>query len=346
MRQAGRYMAAFRAYSDVQPFRQRSETSSTAIQLSLQPYQAFGVDAIIMFSDILTPLPAALHMQFEMRPGIGPTFPTPLRSDLSIHTLLTQCPIDSFLPTSSLPFVADTLDKLRHTHLQHDPHTALLGFVGAPFTLAAYMIEGRGSKVLSQVKRFMYADDSTSTTSDNETATPHGLHALLSHLADVIARYAIFQLDSGAHAVQLFESWAHHLSPVQFETYALPYAARIVQAVKAARPHAPVLYFANGSAGKLRLLKKALAEDADVIALDWGVGLDEARNEFGHDVVLQGNVDPAILAVGSEAAIRQAVHDTVRVGGEKLILNLGHGVMKETPEDAVRAFVDEVKKLA
>lgn len=332
MRQAGRYMAAFRKYSDHQPFRQRSESPSIAVELSLQPYLAFGTDAVIMFSDILTPLPA-LGVDFDVISGSGPAFPNPIRSPHQVDSLTNA----SFDPHNSLPFISEILSTLKD-RLSTDPQVALLGFVGAPFTLAAYMIEGRPVKNLSYVKSFMYGE--------NSGVDRKALHAILDRLSTVVAEYAIYQIDCGAQAIQLFDSWAHHLSPDQYAEFALPYAVKVAKAVKASRPEAVLIFFANGSGGKLHDISAKIASLVEVIGLDWSVRMSDARQVFGDNVVLQGNVDPCILSCGSEEQIRSAVQDTVKQAGERLIINLGHGVLKETPEAAVAMFVDEVKRTA
>lgn len=334
MRQAGRYMAAFRQYSDHHPFRHRSESPSIAIELSLQPYRAFGTDAVIMFSDILTPLPA-LGVDFDVISGKGPAFPDPIRTTQHVRSLINA----PFNPQKSLPFISEILTSLRDTLSKENPDVALLGFVGAPFTLAAYMIEGRPVKNLGHVKSMMYAD--------NGGMDKKSLHAILDRLSHSVAEYAIYQIDCGAQAIQLFDSWAHHLSPDQYIEFALPYAAKVARLIRDSRPDAVIIFFANGSGGKLHDIADGIAPLVDVIGIDWGVRMSDARKVFGDNVVLQGNVDPSILTCGSESQIRTSVRSTVeQAGGKNLILNLGHGVIKETPENSVAHFVDEVKQLA
>lgn len=332
MRQAGRYMADFRTFSNRYPFRHRSESPEIAIELSMQPYRAFGTDAVIMFSDILTPLPA-LGVDFDVVSGSGPIIPNPIRTPQLVNTLLEA----DFDPKASLPFVADILNTLR-SQLASDPDVALLGFIAAPFTLAAYIIEGRTVKNVTNVKRFMYAEE--------KGVDAAALHAILDRLSDALAQYAIYQIDNGAQAVQLFDSWAHHLSPDQYAQFALPYAAKVARVVRAARPQAVLLFFANGSAGKLIDISDQISAYVDVVGMDWSVRMSDARQVFGDRVALQGNVDPSILTCGSEQQIRNAVRKTVQQAGPGLILNLGHGVIKETPEEAVRVFVNEAKSLA
>jgi len=325
MRQAGRYMAAFRAYSERYPFRQRSETPDMAIELSLQPYRAFGVDATIMFSDILTPLPA-LGIEFDVVPGKGPRIASPLR-DAAAVAAVAATPLDA--PTK-LPFVGATLRALRR-ELEAEP-TAVMGFVGAPFTLAAYAVEGGADKHLKVTKRMM--------------ATPDGqavLRPLLDALATAIGEYAVHQIDAGAHAVQLFDSWAHHLSPSQYRLWALPYARTVAAAVRAAHPGVPVLFFANGAGGKLEDIASTLGDVVDVVSLDWSVGMGAARRRLGADTVVQGNTDPMVLFAGDEAGVRAEVEAVCTAAGRGHILNLGHGVMQGTPEAAVGTFCDAAR---
>jgi uroporphyrinogen decarboxylase len=329
MRQAGRYMAEFRAYSDKVPFRVRSESPEIAFELSMQPYRAFRTDGVIMFSDILTPLPA-LGVEFDITPGKGPVFPQPIRTEAQAAAIAAAV----FDPTTALPFVATLLDSLA-AELADQP-TTLLGFVGAPFTLAAYAIEGAGCKNLVETKRMMYGTGGASEAV---------LQTVLNSFADMAGAYAVFQIDHGAQVVQFFDSWAHHLSPAQYRKYALPAAKRSLAYVKKHRPDTPVVFFANGSAGKLEDIVTALRDDIDVLQLDWSVSMADARRRLGNDLVLQGNVDPTILLSGNEQAIRNAVRECVAEAGPRShILNLGHGVIKETPEVAVAVFCDEVRR--
>lgn len=327
LRQAGRYMGSFRAYSDRLPFRARSEDAKIARELSLQPWRAFSTDAIILFSDILTPLPA-LGIDFDIVSGRGPVLPDPVRTlrraqDVAEHAA-------RFAPANRLPFVAEALGNLRGDVRGTD--TALLGFVGAPFTLAAYSVEGAGAKHLVHTKRMIGGDDGAFRT-------------LMDAVTAMIVDYAVYQLDSGAHAVQLFESWAHHLAPGMYAAAALPWVRLAGEGIKAKRPGAKVFFFANGGAGKLELIKKELAHCVDVFHVDWTVDMTDARARLGSDVCLQGNVDPGVLLTGTEDAIRREVRRciaTARPG--RHILNLGHGVVKETPEEAVRIFCDAARE--
>ncbi len=330
LRQAGRYMASFRAYSDKMPFRTRSEDAAIVRTLSLQPWHAFGTDAVILFSDILTPLPA-LGIDFDVVPGKGPVLPQPVRSISRARDVLSRA--EAFDPASSLPFVAEALANLRLDVGGTD--SALLGFVGAPFTLAAYSVEGGSSKHIANTKRLMLGP-----TSDECGA----LRILLDAITQMVIKYAIYQLDSGAHAVQLFESWAHHMTPNQFKSSALPWVRMAAEGIKKERPDASLFFFANGAGGKLEMMKEELAHCVDVFAFDASIDMTDARRRLGDDVCIQGNVDPAVLLSGSPDTIRDAVQSCLlgaRPGPH--ILNLGHGVVKETPEEAVRMFCDAAK---
>jgi len=319
MRQAGRYMKAFKEYSDKYPFRVRSETPDIAIELSLQPFKAFGTDGVIMFSDILTPLPS-MGIEFDVVKGSGPVIFDPIRSAVQVSKLKK---IDD--PDKTTPFLRTILSSLRK---ETEGKTTLLGFVGSPFTLAAYAIEGKANKNCYQTKKMMYNN-------------PALLHSILSHIADSIGVYACHQVDSGAQVLQLFESWAHHLGPDDFSVFAKPYADRVAAAIKAKHPTVPIIYFANGGSS---YLERQRDMKADMIGVDWAVDMAEARRILGPGVPISGNVDPLVL-MGPEEKIRESVRDCIRKGGgQGHILNLGHGVIEPTPEAAVAAFVDEAKR--
>ena len=202
----------------------------------------------------------------------------------------------------------------------------MLGFIGTPWTLAAYAVEGGAEKSCTRTKALMHH-------------APHVLHALLAHLAESLGAYAIHQIDAGAQVVQLFDSWAHHLSPDQFREFSLPYAERVMAAVRARHPAVPLIFHANGSAGKERAMA---ACSADVLGLDWATDMRDARATFGASAVLQGNVDPQLL-FGPEAVVRAAVADCVAAAGRHHILNVGHGVAQGTPEEAVALFCERAR---
>ena len=317
MRQAGRYMAEFRAYSNKFPFRHRSETSEIAIELSLQPWRAFKPDGVIMFSDILTPLPA-LGVEFDVVKGKGPVISTPVRTMDDVKALKTM---DD--PDAQLPFIREILSSLRQ---EVDGQSTLLGFVGTPWTLAAYAMEGSSDRHLMKTKQIMTQDPAT-------------LHAYLSHLADALGVYVCHQIDCGAQVVQLFDSWAHHLSPQQFLEFSHPYNERIIAYVKARHPNTPLIFHANGGCGKLNELKLSTA---DVIGLDWNTNMAEAR-AIMPDRVLQGNMDPMYLFAGKDRIEKEVANNVRDAGKGKHILNVGHGVVQGTPEEAVGHFCDAAR---
>ena len=326
MRQAGRYMSAFRQYSDKYPFRQRSETPSIAIELSLQCHRAYGMDGIIMFSDILTPLPT-LGIEFDVVKGIGPVISTEIRSMEDVMTLKDASQVNF---DETLPFIRETLGTLAKE--AEMANTSLIGFVGAPFTLAAYTIEGKSSKDCLATKKMMMADG-------NDGA----MTRFLDQLAIMIGNYACHQIDCGAQVIQVFESWAHQLSPAQFEQFAKPAAQKAIRIIKEKYPTVPVIYFANGGSSYLELQKDM---GCDMIAVDWSIDMAQARKILGPDIPISGNIDPTIL-FGTKEQIEQAVRDCIdKAGGpgNKHLLNLGHGVMQGTPEEAVGWLVDECKR--
>ncbi|MBV8884674.1 MAG: uroporphyrinogen decarboxylase [Chroococcidiopsidaceae cyanobacterium CP_BM_RX_35] len=319
MRQAGRYMKAYRELRDKYPsFRDRSEIPEVAIEISLQPFRAFAPDGVILFSDIVTPLPG-IGIDMDIVEGKGPIINSPIRSQEQIDQLY---PLE---PEEKLPFIREILQALRQ---EVGNRAAVLGFVGAPWTLAAYAIEGKGSKDYEQIKGMAFRE-------------PSLLHQLLEKLADALAVYIRYQIDSGAQMVQMFDSWAGQLSPQDFETFALPYQQRVVRQVKATHPDTPLILYINGSAG---LLERMAQSGMDFISLDWTVDMAEARNRLGAHVGVQGNLDPCAL-FGSKELIRDRIHDTIRKAGNRgHILNLGHGVLQNTPEENVAFFFETAKQ--
>lgn len=317
-------MEAFREYSDKIPFRERSETPDYAVELSLQCHRAFGMDGIIMFSDILTPLPV-LGIDFDVVKGSGPVITSKIRTEQDVADL----PRYEF--DEKVPFIRETLSRLSKEAEQ--ANTSLIGFVGAPFTLAAYTIEGKSSKHCLTTKKLMMADDS----GENKCMT-----LFLEKLADMIADYACHQIECGAQVIQVFESWSHQLSPAWFAQFAKPAAQAAIAGIKRRHPDVPVIYFANGGSSYLELQRDM---GADMIAVDWSVDMAQARQRLGSDVAVSGNLDPTVL-FGTKEQIEAAVRDCIdKAGGPgHHLLNLGHGVMQGTPEEAVKWLVDECKR--
>lgn len=207
--------------------------------------------------------------------------------------------------------------------------STVLGFVGAPWTLAAYAVEGKGSKTYSIIKNMAFSD-------------PTILHQFLEKLADAIAVYARYQIDCGAQVVQMFDSWAGQLSPQDYDTFALPYQRRVFEQVKQTHPDTPLILLVSGSAG---VLERMAQSGADIVTVDWAVDMADARARLGKHVKVQGNLDPGVL-FGSKQFIRDRILDTVRKAGNwGHILNLGHGVLPETPEENVAFFFETAKQL-
>ncbi|WP_341529226.1 uroporphyrinogen decarboxylase [Nostoc sp. UHCC 0302] len=320
MRQAGRYMKAYRDLREKYPsFRDRSEIPEVAIEVSLQPWKAFQPDGVILFSDIVTPLPG-LGIDMDIAEGKGPIISSPIRTQAQVDSLR---PLE---PEAALPFIKTILQALRS---EVGNKSTVLGFVGAPWTLAAYAVEGKGSKTYSIIKNMAFSD-------------PAILHQLLAKFADAIAVYARYQIDSGAQVVQMFDSWAGQLSPQDYDTFALPYQQRVFQQVKQTHPDTPLILLVSGSAGVLERMAKS---GADIVSVDWAVDMADARARLGKQVKVQGNLDPGVL-FGSKQFIRDRILDTVRKAGNwGHILNLGHGVLPETPEENVAFFFETAKQL-
>jgi len=320
MRQAGRYMKAYRDLREKYPsFRERSEIPEVAIEVSLQPWKAFQPDGVILFSDIVTPLPG-LGIEMDIAEGKGPIIDSPIRTQEQVEALR---PLE---PEESLPFIKTILQSLRQ---EVGNKSTVLGFVGAPWTLAAYAVEGKGSKTYSAIKGMAFSD-------------PTILHQLMGKLADAIAVYTRYQIDCGAQVVQMFDSWAGQLSPQDYETFALPYQQRVFRQVRATHPDTPLILLVSGSAG---VLEKMAQSGADIISVDWTVDMADARTRLGKQMKVQGNLDPGVL-FGSQAFIRDRIIDTVRKAGNRgHILNLGHGVLPTTPEENVAFFFETAKQL-
>lgn len=251
-----------------------------------------------------------------MQKGVGPIIPEPLPWD-ETHRLATI-----YEPDLQFPFVKPIFEGIKQ-EVGND--AAALGFIGSPWTVMAYAFEGRSVRHLERTKKMLMQ-------------SPAVAHAYLSHISEQLAVYAMHQVDAGAEAVQIFDSWAHHLSESDLERLSLPYVQQIISKLHAHRPQAPVLYHANGSCGKLNAMARTLS--ADVVSVDWATSLRDARAVFGDEQVLQGNVDPSALLCSDDTVHEQALqcwHDT---GCGKHILNTGHGVLQSTPPDAPASLVN------
>ncbi|XP_071698381.1 uroporphyrinogen decarboxylase 1, chloroplastic-like isoform X1 [Rutidosis leptorrhynchoides] len=317
MRQAGRYMAVYRKLAEKHPsFRERSETTDLIVEISLQPWEAFRPDGVIIFSDILTPLPA-FGVPFDIEEVRGPVIQTPIRSEEGLKALH---PIN----LDQLNFVGDSLKILKQ---EVNGKAAILGFVGAPWTIATYIVEGGTTRTYTNIKSMCHT-------------APHVLRSLLSHLTEAIAAYVVYQVKSGADCVQIFDSWGGQLPPNMWELWSKPYINeyfQIVSIVKRECPEIPLVLYINGNGG---LLEKMKGTGVDVIGLDWTVDMADGRRRLGDDISIQGNVDPAYL-FSPLPALTDEIHRVVKCAGPRgHILNLGHGVLVGTPEEAVARFFD------
>ena len=318
MRQAGRYMPEYRAVRARHGFLELCKNSEAAAEVTLQPVDRLGVDAAILFADILLVAePLGVGLQFAK--GEGPVIHRPVRSEADVARLPA---VDV---AGDLGFVFETV-RLAVKGL--GGRVPLLGFAGAPFTVASYLIEGGPSRDFLWTKRLMHE-------------APEAWHRLLSQLVDVTAQYLNGQIAAGAEAVQLFDSWVGALSPADYGAYVLPHTHALIAALA---PGVPVIHFGTGTAGLLPLMRAA---GGDVIGVDWRVDLDAAWAAVGHDVAVQGNLDPAVL-LASPAVIRaQTRHVLDRARARPgHIFNLGHGIHQATPVDHVRALVDIVHELS
>ncbi|KNA03518.1 hypothetical protein SOVF_208410 isoform B [Spinacia oleracea] len=317
MRQAGRYMAVYRKLAEKHPsFRERSETTDLIVKISLQPWEAFHPDGVIIFSDILTPLPA-FGVPFDIEEVRGPVIQSPIRDKDALKALH---PID----LEKLSFVGESLKILRH---EVGDKAAILGFVGAPWTIATYIVEGGTTRTYTTIKSMCHT-------------SPHVLEALLSHITEAITEYIVYQVQAGAHCIQIFDSWGGQLPPHMWERWSKPYIKQIVDAVRKRCPETPLVFYINGNGGLLERMKDT---GVDVIGLDWTVDMADGRSRLGPEISVQGNVDPAFL-FSPLAALTDEIHRVVKCAGPKgHILNLGHGVLVGTPEEAVAHFFDVAK---
>jgi uroporphyrinogen decarboxylase len=317
MRQAGRYLPEYRAVRAKADFLTMCRTPELACEVTLQPIDLIGTDAAIIFSDILV-IPEAMGMHLVMEESVGPQFPEPVRTRAAVDALRDP------VPEEDLRYV---LDAVRLTRRELHGRVPLIGFAGAPWTLAAYMVEGRGTKQFAVAKKMLFQDPATA-------------HALLAKLADAVGNFLVAQARAGAHALQLFESWAGALAPQEFRTFALPYLARAAAIARTAGM--PLIVFAPGASWALELLAEATG--ADVVGVDWHIEAAEARRRLAPlGVSMQGNFDPCAL-YGSPDQVRERTFRMLEdFGGQRHIANLGHGILPDTPVASAKAFVDAVK---
>ena len=314
MRQAGRYMPEYRAIREKFSLLEICDQSELAAEVTLQPVKALGVDAAILFADILLPaIPLGVGLEFAK--GEGPILHNPVRTLQDVRNLR---PVD---PDTDLGYVMEAIRILRG-ELKDVP---LIGFCGAPFTVASYIIEGGSTREFLKTKTMMYSD-------------PQAWHALMEKLSGVLSDYLLAQIRAGAQAVQVFDSWVGMLNAADYLEFVQPYSRRILQAAQ--ETGVPVIHFGTGTTTLLPAMKAA---GGTVLGLDWRIPLDEGWNLVGQDVAIQGNLDPALL-FAPLPEIKKRVDDILRRAGGRPghIFNLGHGILQHTPVENVKAVVDMV----
>ncbi len=316
MRQAGRYLPEYREIRAKTTFLGLCKTPDLAAEVTAQPVRRLGVDAAIIFSDILIAV-EAMGLPLELNDK-GPHLPSPVRSSADVDKLSVPD------PELSMGFVAEAIRRARKLL---DDSVPVIGFCGAPFTLAAYMVEGGGSKSYIDIKRLLFEQ-------------PKVAHRLFEKLTATLIPYLKMQVAAGAQIVQVFDSWGGELSPRDFETFSLPYVSRIVHELQATG--VPVIYFGTSMS---TLLPQCKRTGADVVGLDWRIEIDEGRKVLGPDVAVQGNLDPIALFL-PRVELEARVDDILRRAGPLgHIFNLGHGITPPTDPDSAKALVETVHRL-
>ena len=316
MRQAGRILPEYRAIRNkLSGFIELATTPELAAEVTLQPVDILGVDAAIIFSDILV-IPEAMGLPYEMVEKKGPNFPQTIKSAEDVAKLRIA------EPEEHLDYV---LEAIKITKKELAGRVPLIGFAGAPFTIFCYMVEGSGSKTFSKAKKMLYQ-------------RPDLAKELLQKITDSTIVYLKAQIAAGANIVQVFDSWAGILSPAHYQEFSIPYLSQICQAIK--EVGTPITLFAKGAYFAREAMSKL---DCNVLGLDWTMDIQESRKIIGSSKALQGNLDPCAL-YGSEADIREATRNMLNQFGAKgHIANLGHGVYPDTDPEKVKIFIDEVK---
>lgn len=317
MRQAGRYLPEYRAVREKADFLTMCKTPELASEVTIQPIDLIGTDAAIIFSDILV-IPEAMGMHLEMHEGKGPIFPNPIRNENDAKQL------KELDPYTDLKYV---LDAVSLTKRELNGRVPLIGFSGSPWTLLTYMVEGRGSKTFSQIKKLIYNN-------------PKLAHSLLDKIASAVARYLTAKIEAGVDAIQIFDTWGGILSPSDFSEFSLQYITKVISEVK--RQDRPVIVFAKGVHYKLNELASC---GADVLGMDWTMDLGRVRAETGGRVALQGNMDPTVLYAPQDK-IREEVKKVLASYGHGSghIFNLGHGILPDVDPDNAKALVSFVKE--
>lgn len=314
MRQAGRILPQYRALrASLSGFKELVSTPDLAAEVTIQPVDELGVDAAIIFSDILV-IPECMGLDYEMVEKRGPHFPETIKTNADVEKLLSG--VDA---AEKLEYV---FDAVKETKIRLNNRVPLIGFSGAPWTLMAYMIEGGGSKTFSKAKAMLYRD-------------PALAKALLDKLTDTIIEYIKLKIEAGVDVVQIFDSWAGMLDRSIYEEFMIP----SLQKIRSAITEVPVIIFSKGAWFSLDQIAKI---KPNAIGLDWNITPKHARSIIGAEQVVQGNMDPCVL-YGSHQSIENTAHNMMNAMGPHHIVNLGHGVYPDTPLDGVKAFVNSIK---
>ena len=316
MRQAGRILPQYRAIrSSLSGFIELVKTPDLVAEVTIQPVDELGVDAAIIFSDILV-IPECMGLDYELIEKKGPYFPETIQSKSDIDRLGKGS-----AAAEKLSYVYEGISK---TVDALDRRVPLIGFAGAPFTLLCYMIEGSGSKTFSKAKKFLYQE-------------PDSAHALLDKLTETIIAYLHLKIDHGVDAVQVFDSWAGVLDADTYATFCIPYLKRINDAIV---DRVPTILFSKGAWFSLDKLHEI---ESSALGVDWNMPVEYVRSITGSDKVLQGNMDPCVL-YGSESSIQEKTREIIAKMGRNHIMNLGHGVYPDTPLDGVKTMVNTAKE--
>ena len=317
MRQAGRYLPQYMEVRKKVSFLELCKTPELAAEVTIQPIDYLGADAAILFSDILTPVePMGLKLDFVP----GPVFENPVRTKADIDAL--RIPVME----EDVPYVLETIRILRR---EFEGRVPLIGFGGAPFTLACYMVEGKGSKDFAQIKRMMYG-------------APELYSALMDKITEMDRQYLNAQIAAGAQAIQIFDTWGGIVSPLDYEKYILPYTKKLIDGLD--RDGVPVIHFVKGAGTMLDAVKKA---GSDVVGLDWHISLGKARDILGSEVAVQGNLDPTVLYAPKahiETEVKRILEENAGRPGH--IFNLGHGILPTVDPEHARFMVECVHRLS
>ncbi len=320
MRQAGRYLPEYNELRRGRTFIEVMESADLSVEISLQPYRRFKMDGVIMFSDILTPVRGAgIPLHFEEKKG--PVLEKTVQSESDIDMFR------AFQAEKACPYVKEILTRLRAHLASEEERPALLGFAGSPFTLASYLIEGGGTQKFEKTKECIFRRTEL-------------FNSLCDALTDLTIQYLRMQIDAGAEAVQIFDSWGGILSPAHYKEFSAPYTARIISALRADGKAPVILFVGNGS----HLVPLMAEQKPDALSLDWRISADQVRREIPDSIAIQGNLDPLVLYGTAERTGNETRKVLAAFGNRKgYVFNLGHGIHPATPIENVQAMIESIR---